>query len=61
MAGFAGHPQLAARQRWRTVATPSGDVEALVPPVTSDAWDPRMGPVPALGEHTDAIREWLGR
>ena len=61
MAGFATHPQLAARQRWRTVATPGGDVEALLPPVTSDTWDPRMGPVPALGEHTEAIREWLGR
>ncbi|HLJ99557.1 MAG TPA: CaiB/BaiF CoA-transferase family protein [Streptosporangiaceae bacterium] len=60
MAGFAGHPQLAARQRWRTVRTPGGDVEALLPPVTSDSWHPRMGPVPALGEHTDAIRDWLG-
>ncbi|HMZ02066.1 MAG TPA: CoA transferase, partial [Burkholderiaceae bacterium] len=25
-----------------------------------DAWDPRMDPVPALGEHSDAILAELG-
>jgi itaconate CoA-transferase len=60
MAGFAGHPQLAARGRWRTVRTPRGDVEALLPPLTSPAWQPGMGPVPAAGEHTEPILRWLG-
>jgi crotonobetainyl-CoA:carnitine CoA-transferase CaiB-like acyl-CoA transferase len=59
MAGFAAHPQLAERDRWRTVPTPGGDVEALLPPVTSPSWRARMGRVPALGEHTAAIREWV--
>lgn len=61
MADFAAHPQLAARDRWRTVSTPGGDVEALLPPVTSGSWQPRMGSVPALGEHTAAIKAWLDR
>lgn len=60
MAGFAAHPQLAARARWQTVATPGGDVEALLPPVISRSWQPPMGSVPGIGEHTDAIKAWLG-
>ena len=48
------HPQLKARERWREVGSPVGLVPAMLPPGT---WDegPRMDPVPALGEHTDAI------
>lgn len=53
------HPQLKARDRWRTVATPGGEIEALLPPVTVRGREPRMGPVPAVGEHTDAVRRWL--
>jgi crotonobetainyl-CoA:carnitine CoA-transferase CaiB-like acyl-CoA transferase len=53
------HPQLKARGRWREVGTPAGPVPAMLPPGT---WDtgPRMDPVPALGEHTDAILRELG-
>ncbi|HEX6363641.1 MAG TPA: CaiB/BaiF CoA-transferase family protein [Albitalea sp.] len=51
------HPQLAARDRWREVATPAGAVRALLPPGRDDA---PMGAVPALGEHTDAILAELG-
>lgn len=54
------HPQLAARHRWRQVATPIGDVPALLPPGSWDDADPRMDAVPALGEHTDAILKTLG-
>lgn len=54
------HPQLDARGRWRTVGTPRGDVPALLPPGSWDDRDPRMDPVPGLGEHTDAILELLG-
>jgi itaconate CoA-transferase len=54
------HPQLRARQRWAEVGTPSGPVPALLPPGAASARDARMGPVPALGEHTDSILQALG-
>ena len=59
MADVWAHPQLQARKRWREVGTPAGPVPALLPP---GSWDkgPRMDPVPALGEHTDAILAELG-
>ena len=53
------HPQLEARGRWRVVDTPAGPVPALQPPGSGDS-EQRMGPVPALGEHTDAILRELG-
>ncbi|MFE0020148.1 CaiB/BaiF CoA transferase family protein [Amycolatopsis sp. NPDC059021] len=59
MAEFATHPQLAERDRWRRVATPAGEVDALVPPVTVPGREPAMGPVPALGEHTGDVLRWL--
>src|SRR3954471_865032 len=55
-----GHEQLKARDRWTDVATPSGPVPALLPPGQPNAYAPRMDPVPALGEHTDAILRELG-
>ncbi|HEX6005652.1 MAG TPA: CaiB/BaiF CoA-transferase family protein [Burkholderiales bacterium] len=54
------HAQLAARGRWTEVATPAGSVPALLPPGRSNAYAPRMDPVPALGQHTDAILRELG-
>ncbi|WP_027816505.1 CaiB/BaiF CoA transferase family protein [Paraburkholderia bannensis] len=54
------HEQLAARQRWTQVGTPAGKIPALLPPGMTQADDPRMDPVPALGEHTDAILKELG-
>jgi itaconate CoA-transferase len=54
------HPQLKARRRWTEVGTPSGPVPALLPPGATDAFTARMDPVPALGEHTDAILAELG-
>ena len=54
------HPQLKARERWSTVATPAGEVAALLPPGRTNAYEPRMDPIPALGEHTDAILRELG-
>jgi len=55
-ADLVEHPQLVARDRWRAVGTPGGPVDALLPPVEIAGVTPLMGPVPALGEHTDAIR-----
>ncbi len=54
------HPQLKARDRWSEVATPAGRVAALKPPAMLRGMEARMDPVPALGEHTDAILRELG-
>jgi itaconate CoA-transferase len=54
------HPQLAARGRWLEVGSPAGPVPALKPPADNDAFDCRMDPIPALGEHTDSILAELG-
>lgn len=60
MAGLWAHPQLAARQRWRTVDTPAGEVPALLPPGVNSAFDYRMDPIPAVGQHNAAILAELG-
>ena len=54
------HPQLQARQRWREINSPAGALPSLLPPASSNAYTPRMDPVPAVGEHTDAVLAWLG-
>ena len=57
------HAQLKARHRWTEVATPAGPVPALLPPGMpngANGYAPRMDPVPALGQHTDAILGELG-
>ena len=54
------HPHLAARHRWRAVDTPAGPVPALLPPPVIAGFDPPMGAVPALGQHTDAVLAELG-
>ncbi len=60
MAGLWAHPQLAARQRWCSVDTPAGPVQALQPPGANSAFDYRMEAVPAVGEHSAAILAELG-
>lgn len=54
------HAQLAARQRWTDVETPAGPIRALRPPGVPDAFEPRMDPIPAVGQHTDAILTEIG-
>ena len=54
------HPQLAARHRWVEVGSPAGDIPALLPPGVPNTYTPRMDPVPALGQHTDAILAAIG-
>jgi len=56
MREFAEHPQLTARDRWREVDSPAGPVRSLLPPVTVTGREAAMGAIPALGEHTDALR-----
>jgi itaconate CoA-transferase len=53
------HPQLAARGRWTEVDTPAGPVPALLP-AGADEGDAAIGPVPALGQHTDRLLAELG-
>ena len=57
---FAAHPQLAARERWRDVATSAGSVRSLIPPAMIDGVEPRMERVPALGAHTEPILREIG-
>ncbi|MFJ4926719.1 CaiB/BaiF CoA transferase family protein [Streptomyces sp. NPDC088736] len=57
---FLAHPVLRERGRWRDVRVPGAVVPALLPPVDLAGVDPRMDPVPALGEHTDEILTALG-
>ncbi len=49
------HPQLAARGRWSEANSPVGAVPALLPPHNLLHAPPRMGKIPALGEHTREI------
>ena len=60
MADVWAHPQLAARQRWVEVDTPAGLVPALLPPGAKDESQVRMDPIPAVGQHTQAILRELG-
>ncbi len=60
MQEFWDHPQLQARERWREVSSPVGTLKALLPPVTMRDVEPRMDPIPALGEQTVQILRSLG-
>jgi formyl-CoA transferase len=60
MQDFVDHPVLSGRDRWRTVAVPGGKITALRPPPDLAGIEPVMGPVPAIGQHTDAILRELG-
>jgi crotonobetainyl-CoA:carnitine CoA-transferase CaiB-like acyl-CoA transferase len=52
VAGLSAHPQL----RRRTVATPSGAADLPAPPALFAGEPPPPSAVPALGQHTDAVR-----
>jgi itaconate CoA-transferase len=54
------HPQLSARDRWRPIQTPGGPTSALLPPPIIAGYEPPMGAVPGLGEHTDAVLTEFG-
>ena len=60
MREFWRHPQLAARGRWARVGSPAGELDALKPPFNLDGLEPRMDPIPAVGEHTRAVLGELG-
>jgi itaconate CoA-transferase len=54
------HPQLKARDRWREMNSPVGPLATLLPPMTMPDFEPRIDPVPALGEHTECILSEFG-
>ncbi|NEA67683.1 CoA transferase [Streptomyces sp. SID12488] len=57
----AEHPQFAARDRWRQVGSPAGPLRAMLPPINlPGGGEARMGDVPALGEHTEALLRAVG-
>jgi itaconate CoA-transferase len=56
VAGFARHPAL----RRITVETPGGPISMAAPPVVWSDGAREMGPVPAAGEHSGAIRAEFG-
>jgi itaconate CoA-transferase len=60
MEGLWKHEQLQARERFTEVTTPNGPIAALLPPGINDSYDYRMDPIPAVGQHTDAILKELG-
>ena len=57
---FLSHPQLQTRDRWRQVESPAGPLRALLPPFNLEGEVVPMGPVPALGEHSDAVLAEVG-
>lgn len=57
---FLEHEQLHARDRVKKVGSPRGPLTSFLPPVTIPGLAPVMGPVPAVGEHTDSILAELG-
>jgi len=60
MSDIWSHRQLKARDRWTTIESPVGPLPALFPPGMGPNRPAKMGPVPALGEHTDSILAELG-
>ena len=54
------HPQLSARDRWRSFDSPVGQLPGLVRPGMPGDEEPRFDPVPALGAHVDAVLTELG-
>jgi crotonobetainyl-CoA:carnitine CoA-transferase CaiB-like acyl-CoA transferase len=59
LAAVTAHPQLTARDRWVSVDSPGGAFSALLPPHNLHSVPPRMGAVPAVGEHTAEILDEL--
>ncbi|MCY1289156.1 Formyl-CoA:oxalate CoA-transferase [compost metagenome] len=60
MHGLWSHPQLKARDSWREIDSPVGQLPAMLPPGRNSAFAPRMDAVPGLGEHTDSLLAELG-
>ena len=60
VAQFLDHPQLEARGRWHDVSSPAGPLRAIAPPLDLEGMTPNMGPIPAVGQHTDEVLAEIG-
>lgn len=60
VAEFNRHPQIVERQRTREVDSAFGPQTVFLPAITIPGLEPVMGPVPSVGQHTDAILQELG-
>lgn len=61
MLAYDQHPQLKERDRWRAVQLPDGTAHGLLPPSLPVGMEPQWGPVPTIGQHTNAVlTEFLG-
>jgi crotonobetainyl-CoA:carnitine CoA-transferase CaiB-like acyl-CoA transferase len=56
-----GHRQLSARDRWVEVDSPVGKIPALLPVGVPAGFEPRMGPIPTVGQHSETIRAELAQ
>jgi len=54
------HPQLQERGRWTEMGSPVGAIPVLKPPASHSDFEPVIGSVPAVGEHTDEVLSELG-
>jgi len=57
---FLEHPQLTARDRWREVQSPVGPLRAILPPMQFEHFEPAMGAIPEVGQHSAEILQELG-
>ena len=57
---LATHEQLASGDRWTTTGTEAGPVRTVLPPWVPPGREHGLGDVPALGQHTRAVLDWLG-
>lgn len=54
------HPQLKARNRFGVQGTQAGSIRTTLPPGMSGDVEARLDPIPAVGEHTEAILAEFG-
>jgi crotonobetainyl-CoA:carnitine CoA-transferase CaiB-like acyl-CoA transferase len=59
-ADVAVHPQLVERGRIQEIETVAGPATVFLPPFNLLGLDPRLGPLPTLGQHTDEVLGELG-
>jgi crotonobetainyl-CoA:carnitine CoA-transferase CaiB-like acyl-CoA transferase len=57
---FLEHPQLSARDRWRVINSPSGPLNAILPPIDFEGVELTMGDIPTVGQHTDKVLAEIG-